>query len=49
MPKGCRFAPRCQLRREGCEAPQVLAAAAPGHLARCHIATNVFPKELARA
>src|SRR6266700_1710320 len=37
MPKGCRFAPRCPLRRAGCEAPQVLAAAAPRHLARCHI------------
>jgi oligopeptide/dipeptide ABC transporter ATP-binding protein len=49
MPKGCRFAPRCPLRREGCEAPQVLAAAAPHHLARCHIATNTFAKELARA
>ena len=49
MPKGCRFAPRCPLRREGCEAPQVLAAAAPRHLARCHIATNTFAKELARA
>jgi oligopeptide/dipeptide ABC transporter ATP-binding protein len=49
MPKGCRFAPRCPLRREGCEAPQVLADAAPGHLARCHVTTNVFAGELARA
>lgn len=49
MPKGCRFAPRCPLRRQGCEAPQVLAAAAPRHLARCHVATNAFGKELARA
>jgi oligopeptide/dipeptide ABC transporter ATP-binding protein len=49
MPKGCRFAPRCPLRREGCEAPQVLAAAAPRHLARCHIATNAFAREDARA
>ncbi|MDN5005681.1 ABC transporter ATP-binding protein [Bradyrhizobium sp. GCM10027634] len=49
MPKGCRFAPRCPLRREGCEVPQVLAAAAPRHLARCHVATNAFDKELARA
>ena len=49
MPKGCRFAPRCPLRRDGCEAPQVLAAAAPGHLARCHVATNTFAKEYARA
>jgi peptide/nickel transport system ATP-binding protein len=49
MPKGCRFAPRCPLRRAGCEAPQVLATAAPRHLARCHIATNAFAKEVARA
>ena len=49
MPTGCRFAPRCPLRRQGCEAPQVLAAAAPRHLARCHIATNTFAKELASA
>jgi peptide/nickel transport system ATP-binding protein len=49
MPRGCRFAPRCPLRRAGCEAPQVLAAAAPRHLARCHIATNAFAEELARA
>lgn len=49
MPKGCRFAPRCPLRREGCEAPQVLATAAPRHLARCHVATNAFAKEVARA
>lgn len=49
MPRGCRFAPRCSLRRSGCEAPQVLAAAAPGHLARCHVATGAVAKELARA
>ena len=47
MPKGCRFAPRCPLCREGCEAPQVLGPAAPRHLARCHVATNAFAKELA--
>jgi peptide/nickel transport system ATP-binding protein len=49
MPRGCRYAPRCPLRREGCEVPQVLAAASPRQLARCHIATNTFAKELARA
>jgi oligopeptide/dipeptide ABC transporter ATP-binding protein len=49
MPKGCRFAPRCPLRRAGCEAPQDLAAAAPRHLVRCHVATNAFSRELARA
>jgi oligopeptide/dipeptide ABC transporter ATP-binding protein len=49
MPRGCRFAPRCPLRREGCEAPQVLAAAAPGHRARCHVATNMLAGELAGA
>ena len=49
MPRGCRFAPRCPLRRDGCEAPQVLAAAAPRHLARCHVATNISARELSRA
>jgi oligopeptide/dipeptide ABC transporter ATP-binding protein len=49
MPVGCRFAPRCPLRREGCEAPQLLAAAAAKHLARCHIATNAFAREFAGA
>ena len=39
MPPGCRFAPRCPLARPGCDAPQTLAEAAPGHLARCHLAT----------
>jgi oligopeptide/dipeptide ABC transporter ATP-binding protein len=42
MPPGCRFAPRCPLRRAGCEAEQVLADAAPGHAVRCHIATGVL-------
>jgi oligopeptide/dipeptide ABC transporter ATP-binding protein len=42
MPTGCRFAPRCPLRREGCELPQVLAPADAGHLARCHVATGVL-------
>jgi peptide/nickel transport system ATP-binding protein len=49
MPKGCRFAPRCPLRRAECERPQVLADAAPQHLARCHVATGAFAKEFARA
>jgi oligopeptide/dipeptide ABC transporter ATP-binding protein len=39
MPAGCRFAPRCPLRREGCELPQALAPIADGHAARCHVAT----------
>ena len=42
MPTGCRFAPRCPLVREGCERPQVLAALADGHLARCHVATGAL-------
>ena len=42
MPPGCRFQPRCTLARAGCEQPQVLAEAAPGHLARCHVATGVL-------
>ena len=42
MPPGCRFAPRCGLARAGCERPQVLAAVAGGHAARCHVATGVL-------
>jgi oligopeptide/dipeptide ABC transporter ATP-binding protein len=42
MPPGCRFAPRCPLRRDGCEAGQTLAEVAPGHAARCHVATGVL-------
>ena len=41
MPAGCRFAPRCLLKRAGCEAPQSLAPTGPDHLARCHVATGV--------
>ncbi len=40
MPAGCRFAPRCALKRAGCEAPQVLGALRTDHLARCHVATG---------
>ena len=42
MPEGCRFQSRCPLARAGCEQPQVLAEAAPGHLARCHVATGAL-------
>ena len=42
MPAGCRFAPRCPLVRDGGERPQVLAACADGHLARCHVATGAL-------
>ncbi len=42
MPPGCRFQPRCPLSRAGCEQPQVLAEAAPAHLARCHVATGAL-------
>ncbi len=42
MPPGCRFQPRCSRSQDGCERPQVLAEAAPGHLARCHVATGVL-------
>ena len=42
MPAGCRFQPRCTLARPGCERPQTLAEAAPGHLARCHVVTGVL-------
>ena len=49
MPRGCRFQPRCAMARPGCEQPQVLAEAAPGHLARCHVATGVLAMEMAVA
>jgi oligopeptide/dipeptide ABC transporter ATP-binding protein len=42
MPAGCRFAPRCPLRRSGCEQEQVLAPVETGHRARCHVATGVL-------
>jgi oligopeptide/dipeptide ABC transporter ATP-binding protein len=42
MPAGCRFAPRCPLKRAGCEAEQTLANVAPGHAARCYVATGVL-------
>jgi oligopeptide/dipeptide ABC transporter ATP-binding protein len=42
MPTGCRFQPRCPSARAGCELPQTLAPAAPGHTARCHVATGVL-------
>ena len=38
MPPGCRFQPRCKLAQPGCERPQVLAVAGPGHSVRCHVA-----------
>lgn len=38
MPPGCRFAPRCSLRAERCDQPQVLAGGAV--LARCWRATE---------
>ena len=40
MPPGCRFAPRCPLRRSGCEQEQVLGFISAGHAARCHVATG---------
>ena len=42
MPRGCRFQARCSEARAGCERPQVLAEAGPGHQARCHVATGVL-------
>ncbi len=49
MPAGCRFQPRCGMARAGCELPQVLAEAGPGHLARCHVATGVLEMAVADA
>ena len=42
MPSGCRFQPRCVMARAGCEQPQALAEAAPGHAVRCHVATGTM-------
>jgi len=42
MPQGCRFAPRCALKRAGCEREQALAEVDEGHAARCHVATGAF-------
>lgn len=39
--KGCRFAPRCPYRLEGCKEPQPAREAGPGHLARCWRAMEV--------
>ncbi len=40
-PRAAGSRPRCPLARAGCEQPQLLAEAGPGHLARCHVATGV--------
>jgi oligopeptide/dipeptide ABC transporter ATP-binding protein len=42
MPQGCRFAPRCDLVRAGCEAAQSLAPLAADHYARCHVAMELL-------
>lgn len=42
MPPGCPFAPRCELRREGCEEPQLFIQLQPGHLAACWRAEEVI-------
>jgi peptide/nickel transport system ATP-binding protein len=42
MPEGCRFQPRCELARAGCERPQALSNVVAGHRARCHVATGVM-------
>ena len=36
LPKGCRFCPRCDCARAGCETePPVLTEISPGHMVRC--------------
>jgi oligopeptide/dipeptide ABC transporter ATP-binding protein len=42
MPQGCRFAPRCPLRRDGCERDQALVAVDEGHRVRCHVTTGAL-------
>ncbi len=47
MPPGCRFAPRCRLRRSSCEASApALVEIAPGHAVRCHVRAPA-PREAA--
>ena len=42
MPQGCRFAPRCPMRREGCTRAQALLPIAPGRRVRCHVTTGAL-------
>jgi len=37
-PQGCRFAPRCAARTDGCEQSQAMRALRPDRAARCHLA-----------
>jgi peptide/nickel transport system ATP-binding protein len=37
-PKGCRFSPRCQKYRQGCETNEPpLLEIEPGHFVACHL------------
>jgi oligopeptide/dipeptide ABC transporter ATP-binding protein len=38
LPPGCRFAPRCAARTDGCDLPQAMRALGAGRAARCHLA-----------
>jgi oligopeptide/dipeptide ABC transporter ATP-binding protein len=42
---GCRFRPRCDMARAGCETHPELRETAPGHSARCWIAQETFVPE----
>ena len=42
---GCRFRPRCEMARAGCEIHPELRETAPGHAARCWIAQEAFVPE----
>ena len=46
MPRGCRFAPRCGFRTDGCEEEQQLrsVAGAPAQRARCQLAEQLHLK-----
>src|SRR5258707_450754 len=43
IPKGCRFHPRCPLRRDVCDEvePELVAVASPGHRSACHFSADV--------
>lgn len=43
LPPGCRFAPRCEMRRERCSQEEpAIRELAPGRLVRCHFAEELL-------
>jgi peptide/nickel transport system ATP-binding protein len=49
-PRGCHFHPRCEFARDVCrEKSPVLEEVAPNHFVRCHRATELSLRGVARA